>query len=98
MMAPVWSCNTRVGSASAPATPAAPNDGPIARTRTFLSPAPVTMNPPIRTFSPVPTLSRVEMFPRFGGSGAGRAVRDQAGVPAPGPRNLVRPVPSLLIT
>ena len=67
-MVVVSSCNSRVGSASAPGNG---NDGPIARTITFFACVPVTINPPINTLSAVPTLSRVEIFPSCTGKAAG---------------------------
>src|SRR5437588_12663199 len=57
--APEPSRNSRVGSASFPARV---NDGPIARTMTFLFWLPVTIKPAIKTLSPVPTGNRVEML------------------------------------
>ena len=42
--------------------PKLPSDGPIPRKTTFFGAAPVMMNPPIITLSPVSTLSRVEIL------------------------------------
>src|SRR6476469_4057700 len=55
----------RVGLASASVMPKGRSDGPIARTMIFLVEpfGPWTMNPSIRTLSPVPTERRVEMLP-----------------------------------
>ena len=39
------------------------SDGPIARSISFFGRLPVMITPPIRTSSPVPTRSRVEMLP-----------------------------------
>jgi hypothetical protein len=36
--------------------------------------APVTMNPPINTFAPLPTMARVEMFANFVGPDGGVGV------------------------
>ncbi len=81
MICPLASCNSSVGSASAPATPCADSDGPSARTSTCLLPVPCTMKPAMPTLSPVSTCRRVEMFPRLAtpvaaasGSGARRTV------------------------
>src|SRR6476646_7933364 len=77
---------SRVGLATASGIPKGINDGPMARMRIFLiEPAgPWTMNPSIRTSSPVPTGSRVEMLAtRPGGAlgvAVGVAVGDAVGV------------------
>src|SRR5436190_13715691 len=56
---------SRVGLPSASVTPKGTSDGPIVRTMIFLVEpfGPWTMNPSIRTLSPVPTERRVEMLP-----------------------------------
>src|SRR5947209_511881 len=70
--APEASCSSRMGLASLPASA---NDGPIARTMTFLFWFPVTIKPAIKTLSPVPTGKRVEMLAStVGGAGVGVAV------------------------
>ena len=70
MMAPVESCNSRTGSASAPATPKSVKDGPIARMTTNLGSVPLMMKPPIPTLVPVSTSTRVERLRAlFGGVG-----------------------------
>ena len=51
-----------VGSASAPLTPRVLKVGPSARTMTFFAWFPLTTNPAISTFCPVPTVPRVEML------------------------------------
>ncbi len=44
------------------AKPTLPKAGPMARTITRFESSPVMMKPPMRTFSPVRMLSRVEIF------------------------------------
>src|SRR5436190_24106569 len=63
--APLPSCSSNVGSASAPGTlyGGAPSSGPMARIITLFGVVPCTMNPPIITLSPVCTKARVEMLP-----------------------------------
>src|SRR6478672_11585570 len=56
---PFGPCNSRVGFARLSASG---GDVPIARVMTFFGCVAVTMNPPIRTLSPVSTRRRVEMF------------------------------------
>src|ERR1051326_1717832 len=58
---PDASCNSRVGSARFSLTG---RKGPSARIRIFFGCEPVTVNPAIKTLSPDPTASRVEMFAR----------------------------------
>ena len=79
---PIWAPaplnRVSVGSLKAPFTPKLASDGPIARTRTFLGASPGTMNPPMRTLSPVWTVPRVERLTRVlpvGGSGS-RVIRN----------------------
>src|ERR1043166_7053233 len=55
-------------------------EGPIARTITFFAWVPVTINPPIGALSPVPTLRRVEIFPRTVGFEPGVALGAAVGV------------------
>src|SRR5664279_1488624 len=52
-------CNSSTGSASGLGMPGL-KDGPMARMSTCIGAVPVMMNPPMPTFSPVPTRIRVE--------------------------------------
>src|SRR5437763_13079620 len=75
--APLPSCSSNVGSASAPGTlyGGAPSSGPMARIITLFGVVPCTMKPPIITSSPVCTKERVEMLPsRAIGVGVGVGV------------------------
>src|SRR4051794_3171801 len=77
---PVESCSSRIGSANLPLTV---SDGPMARAMTSFGSVPVTMNPPIRTSSPVPTFERVEILPTCtskNGVGEGVGVGDGVAV------------------
>ena len=65
--------SSRMGSTSTAGNKGA-SDGPIARTIIFFGCAPVMINPPIRTLSPVSTRKRVEMFPRIPGAAVGVGV------------------------
>src|SRR2546423_4167311 len=62
----VWNepgpCNSRIGSGNGFGIPKRVSDGPMARTMTCFDCEPVTMNPPMPTWSPVSTCSRVERF------------------------------------
>ncbi len=51
-----------MGSCNTPVRPKAAREGPIARRITCFAVEPLTIRPPIRTSSPVPTISRVEML------------------------------------
>src|SRR5437762_4432611 len=96
MTAPLASCNSSTGSSRTFCTPAAPSEGPKARTIRFLDSLPLMMHPPMRTFSARPTRIRVEMFAKWDvrvagpgvavgvavGDGVGVAVGDGAGVGA----------------
>ena len=63
-------CSSIVGSASGFGTPKFPNDGPIPRTSTCLGALPVTMNPPIPTWSPVRINIRVDRLSACAAAGA----------------------------
>src|SRR4051812_27026244 len=73
---PLESRNSRMGSLNGFVMPAWARDGPTARTATFLSAVPVIIKPPIITFSPVSTRTRVEIFSGFGAATLGLAVAD----------------------
>jgi hypothetical protein len=70
IVAPLRSCNSRKGFASEPLSG---REGPMARKSTFFGCVPVTMSPPMRTLSFVPTCNRVEMLPKVVGVGMGKA-------------------------
>src|SRR6476646_9142390 len=74
---PFGPCSSRVGFWSRSEKG---NDGPIARTITFFGCVPVTMNPPIKTFSPVSTRNRVEILASWPGTGVGVGVAVGFGV------------------
>jgi hypothetical protein len=77
---PAPSKSSSTGSCNAPSTACAVSDGPIARRITFFGSVPVMMMPPIKTFSPVCTLSRVEMFSSCSGATVGVGVADGDGL------------------
>src|SRR5438477_8494289 len=58
----VVSCKLSTGSCNGLGTMEFASVGPIARSRTCLPPLPEITNPPIRTWLPVSTRARVEMF------------------------------------
>ena len=69
---PVASANCSTGSLSAPVTPSAAREGPIARNATFLATTPSMIKPPIKTSLPTPTWVRLEILARAeGGIGVG---------------------------
>src|SRR5450759_4252782 len=70
----VLSWSSSCGLASAFGTPNRVREGPAARMSTLFGALPCTMKPAIITLSPVPTCSRVEMFPSVAGWGVGVAV------------------------
>src|ERR1700730_601944 len=72
-----WSSSR--GLASALGTPNCVSEGPIARISTLFGALPCTTKPAIITSAPVPTCSRVEMFPSVAGLGVGGGVA--VGVP-----------------
>src|SRR4030081_2001768 len=72
VLAVSWSSSR--GLASALGTPNWVREGPAARMSTLLGALPCTMKPAIITLPPVPTCSRVEMFPSVAGLGVGVGV------------------------
>src|SRR5450759_875685 len=75
----VLSWSSSCGLASAFGTPNCVREGPAARMSTLLGALPCTMKPAINTLAPIPTCSRVEMFPSVAGLGVGVGVA--VGVP-----------------
>src|ERR1017187_9006845 len=73
-----WSSSR--GLASTFGTPKFAREGPAARINTLFGALPCTMKPAIITLAPVPTCSRVEMFPSVAGLGVGVAVGGALGV------------------
>src|SRR5664279_4508771 len=72
------SCSSNIGSANGFGTPNCAREGPAARMSTLFGAVPCTMKPAIITLAPVPTCSRVDMFPSVAGLGVG--VGDGVGV------------------
>src|ERR1017187_8477484 len=73
-MVVVVSWSSSRGLASTFATPKFAREGPAARMSTLLGALPCTMKPAIITLAPVPTCSRVDMFPSVAGLGVGVGV------------------------
>src|SRR5450755_1812802 len=78
-MVVVVSWSSSRGLASTFGTPKFAREGPAARMSTFFGALPCTMKPAISTLAPVPTCSRVDMFPSVAGLGVGVGVA--VGVP-----------------
>ena len=74
-------------------TPIALSEGPVARKISVFACVPLMINPPMRTFCPVPTLIRVEIFTRWLGLLPGVDVGVAVGV-AVGVGVGVEPVPT----
>src|ERR1039457_2537340 len=74
------SCSSSCGLASTFGTPNSVREGPAARMSTLFGTLPCTMKPAIITLAPVPTCSRVEMFPSVAGLGVGVGVGAAVGV------------------
>src|SRR5450432_2806027 len=68
------SCSSSCGLASGLGTPKFAREGPIARMSTLFGALPCTTKPAIITLAPVPTCSRVAMFPSVAGLGVGVGV------------------------